>query len=97
MTIQHTSLSVGTGAAVDARASLSDKSGVGFDGLALRLILTNEGANAVHVGDSTVTTSSYGYKIAANGVLDLELDASDYPYLIAGTGTNTVRALFVRA
>lgn len=96
MTVQHASLSVGT-TALSVRSTIADKSGVGNDSVAFTVTLTNEGSNPVYIGGTGVTTAAYGYKLAASGEKTLDLGESDDPYVIAGTGTNTVRVLYTRA
>lgn len=91
MAVSHSSVTVGTTAA-SLTAGVDDASGNNYD-VARRVILTNTGATDVYIGGSGVTTSAYGYKLAASASLALELISGDEPFGIVSTGTAVVRVL----
>jgi hypothetical protein len=55
------------------------------------------GGSAVFIGGSGVTTTSYGYELAAGGVLTVELKRDEAVFGVVTTGTTTVNVLRVGA
>lgn len=86
MSVRHASVTVGT-TATSLIAGVSDINAN------RSIVLTNKGAVSVFVGGSDVTTSAYGYELAAGGELALDLKSGDVPYGIAASAGQTVRVL----
>jgi hypothetical protein len=83
MAVRHAQVSVPTSAAVVAStATFSLRDGSGH-----YLTVQNNTATTIYLGGSGVTTSTYGYKLVADGVLQLFLTDDDAIYAVAGTST----------
>lgn len=62
----------------------------------IELTVQNPGANAVFIGATNgVTTTAYGYKIAAGGEKTFKLNGSDALYAIAGQAGNDLFVLAI--
>lgn len=89
MSVKHASVSVGT-------TATSLLTGVTDINENRSIVLTNAGSASVYIGGSDVTTSVYGYELAAGGELAIDLQQGDVPYGVVASGTVTVRALHSR-
>lgn len=90
MAVRHASVPVGT-AATDLLTGSPDISG--YQDIARSVLLTNTSAVNVFIGGPGVTTTNYGYVLAAGATLGLDLKNDDVPFGVVATGTATVRAL----
>ena len=58
------------------------------------LILQNTGAASIYLGDSTVTTSSYGYELKASTELRInDITIAEQLYGVVASGTVVINAL----
>ena len=57
------------------------------DGGGRYVTVQNTGSVTVYLGGSSVTTSAYGHKLVADGILQLFLTDDDSLYCIAGSST----------
>jgi len=85
MAIKHSRVSVGT------TATLIDVY-VTYDGNGA-IAIQNLGTASVYLGDSTVTTSSYGYELKANSTISIDMRIPEQIYGIVASGTVTVNVL----
>ena len=58
-------------------------------------VIQNLGTASVYLGDSSVSTSSYGYELKANSSLSLDLITPDALYGVVASGTVTVNTLLL--
>lgn len=90
ISVAQVAISLMTGAPSTTRFTFAPR------GKKKKVIFTNTGANAVFIGTSAVTSSAYGFSLAAAGVSPvLEVAEGDSLYAIATTGTNVVKALWL--
>jgi hypothetical protein len=94
MAITHKSVTIGTSATAIS-TSADDKTGTSSSAdVARSVLVTNPDVADVFVGGPDVTTTSYGYKIVANGgELALDLLANDQLYGVVESGTAVVRVM----
>ena len=62
----------------------------------LNISIQNVGQVSVYLGDSTVTSSSYGYLLTAGSTYTADLDPKDEIYAIAASGTPNVATIKVQ-
>jgi hypothetical protein len=55
--------------------------------------IQNIGAATVYLGGSDVTTTSYGYQLAAGASMSIDLEYGDTLYGVVAAGTNVVAVL----
>lgn len=87
MAITHSKLTVGS-SAVSLTADVPDRQ-TKHD---RAILVSNPGTDPVYVGDSSVTTTNYGYALVGGGELMLDLDPGDEPYAVSA-GSVTVYIL----
>jgi len=83
MAVRHYQAAITTTAAIIAATD-------GFelrDGGGRYVTVQNTGSVTVYLGGSGVTTSTYGHKLVADGILQLFLTDDDSLYCIAGSST----------
>jgi hypothetical protein len=62
----------------------------------LTISIQNVSGIAVYLGDSTVTSSSYGYLLAPSATFTADLDPRDEIYAISASGTPNVATIKVK-
>lgn len=87
MAIAQTRMAVtSTAAAISTAGALPDGKREGY-----RILIQNTDTVAVYVGNASVTTSTYGYKLDPGDVLDWRITADEVLYLVtASTATVSV-------
>lgn len=90
MASKHYVVPVGT-TTTDVLASAPD--GQGYEGVSRSVILTNEGASDVLLGDPGTTASSYGFRLKPQERLALDLTRTDTLHGVTASGTSNVRVL----
>ena len=88
MAIAHGIVSVGSTATLLTVAA----SGGGKDGSTI-LIQNPSGGQAVYIGGAGVTTSSYGYILAVNSNISIELNQDEAVYGVVASSTQSVAVL----
>ena len=88
MAINHAIVSVGTTATLLTVAA----SGGGKDGSTI-LIQNPSGGQAVYIGGAGVTTSSYGFILAVNSDMSIELNQDEAVYGVVASSTQSVAVL----
>ena len=88
MAINHAIVSVGSTATLLTVAA----SGGGKDGSTI-LIQNPSGGQAVYIGGAGVTTSSYGYILAVNSNISIELNQDEAVYGVVASSTQSVAVL----
>ena len=88
MAINHAIVSVGTTATLLTVAA----SGGGKDGSTI-LIQNPSGGQAVYIGGAGVTTSSYGFILAVNSNMSIELNQDEAVYGVVASSTQSVAVL----
>jgi hypothetical protein len=88
MAINHGIVSVGTTATLLTVAAL----GGGKDGSTI-LVQNPSGGVSVYLGGAGVTTSSYGYILAANSNISIELNQDEALYGVVASSTQSVAVL----
>lgn len=97
MASAHTSITVAQTAITLRTGEPSKRFNTGPGGKR-NLLLTNTGANPVFIGKSGVTSSAYGFSLAAGGVSPiLEVSSNDELFAISTTGSNVVKAFWFGA
>lgn len=91
MTVQHTKTTVTTTAG-SLKGGVVDNS-VDSQSYTRTVVLTNTGAVDVFIGGPGVTSTSYGYKLAAGASKDLPLYRNDELFAITGSSTADVVVL----
>ena len=93
MAIQGVQITVGTAAtALNAVAGMTDP--VVYNQTGQSLIIQNPtGGATVYLGGSTVTTVAYGYALAANTALSIDLGQGEQIFGVVATGTQAVGVL----
>jgi hypothetical protein len=85
MAVRHYQVSVTTSAAAIGATDTYDVRE--RDGGGRTIIVQNTGSVTVYLGASGVTTTTYGHKLVADGVLQLFLTDDDALYVIAASST----------
>jgi len=88
MAINHGIVSVGTTATLLTVAAL----GGGKDGSTI-LVQNPSGGVSVYLGGAGVTSSSYGYILAANSNISIELNQDEALYGVVASSTQSVAVL----
>ena len=88
MAINHAIVSVGSTATLLTVAT----SGGGKDGSTI-LIQNPTGGQAVYIGGAGVTTSSYGFILAVNSNMSIELNQDEAVYGVVASSTQSVAVL----
>jgi len=88
MAIAHAIVSVGTSATLLTVAL----EGGGKDGSTI-LVQNPTGGQAVFIGGSGVTTASYGYKLAIDSTITIELNQDEALYAVVAATTQSVAVL----
>jgi len=88
MSIAHAIVSVGTSATLLTVAT----AGGGKDGSTI-LIQNPAGGQAVFIGGAGVTSSSYGYKLAIDSDMSIELNQDEAVYGVVASSTQSVAVL----
>ena len=88
MAINHAIVSVGSTATLLTVAA----SGGGKDGSTI-LIQNPSGGQAVYIGGAGVTTSSYGFILAVNSDMSIELNQDEAVYGVVASSTPSVAVL----
>ena len=88
MAINHAIVSVGSTATLLTVAA----SGGGKDGSTI-LIQNPSGGQAVYIGGAGVTTSSYGFILAVNSNISIELNQDEAVYGVVASSTQSVAVL----
>jgi hypothetical protein len=88
MAINHAIVSVGSTATLLTVAA----SGGGKDGSTI-LIQNPSGGQAVYIGGAGVTTSSYGFILAVNSNMSIELNQDEAVYGVVASSTQSVAVL----
>jgi len=88
MAIRHAIVSVGTSATLLTVAL----EGGGKDGSTI-LVQNPTGGQAVFIGGSGVTTASYGYKLAIDSTITIELNQDEALYAVVAATTQSVAVL----
>ena len=88
MAINHAIVSVGSTATLLTVAA----SGGGKDGSTI-LIQNPTGGQAVYIGGAGVTTSSYGFILAVNSNMSIELNQDEAVYGVVASSTQSVAVL----
>ena len=88
MAINHAIFSVGSKATLLTVAA----SGGGKDGSTI-LIQNPTGGQAVYIGGAGVTTSSYGFILAVNSDMSIELNQDEAVYGVVASSTQSVAVL----
>ena len=88
MAINHAIVSVGSTATLLTVAA----SGGGKDGSTI-LIQNPSGGQAVYIGGAGVTTSSYGFILAVNSNMSIELNQDEAVYGVVDSSTQSVAVL----
>ena len=88
MAINHAIVSVGSTATLLTVAA----SGGGKDGSTI-LIQNPSGGQAVYIGGAGVTTSSYGFILAVNSDMSIELNQDEAVYGVVASSTQSVAVL----
>ena len=88
MAINHALVSVGTSATLLTVAA----SGGGKDGSTI-LVQNPSGGVSVYLGGAGVTSSSYGYILAANSNISIELNQDEALYGVVASSTQSVAVL----
>ena len=88
MAINHAIVSVGSTATLLTVAA----SGGGKDGSTI-LIQNPTGGQAVYIGGAGVTTSSYGFILAVNSDMSIELNQDEAVYGVVASSTQSVAVL----
>jgi len=83
MAVRHAQAAITTTAAIIAATDTFELR----DGGGRYVTVQNTGSVTVYLGGSGVTTSTYGYKLVADGILQLFLTDDDSLYCIAGSST----------
>lgn len=92
MATKHSMPSIGL-TATSVTGGVVDTSGNNYD-VSRRLVITNTSTDVMHFGDSTVTTTSYGFKLAAGAQIQLTLSGNDDLYAVtAGAGASAIAVL----
>lgn len=90
MTLDHKQVTVGTTAvAIPAAATARNRQD-------RTLILQNNSAVAIYLGGPSVTTTNYGYKLAAAASLEVTLGANDILFGIIAVSTAVLNVTIVR-
>ena len=88
MAINHAIVSVGTTATLLTVAA----SGGGKDGSTI-LIQNPSGGQAVYIGGAGVTTASYGFILAVNSNMSIELNQDEAVYGVVASSAQSVAVL----
>jgi hypothetical protein len=88
MAISHAIVSVGNTATLLTVAAL----GGGKDGSTI-LVQNPAGGQAVFIGGSGVTSTSYGYKLAIDSSISIELNQGEALYAVVASSTQSVAVL----
>ena len=88
MAINHAIVSVGSTATLLTVSA----SGGGKDGSTI-LIQNPSGGQAVYIGGAGVTTSSYGFILAVNSNMSIELNQDEAVYGVVASSTQSVAVL----
>jgi hypothetical protein len=88
MAINHALVTVGTSATLLTVAA----SGGGKDGSTI-LVQNPSGGVSVYLGGAGVTSSSYGYILAANSNISIELNQDEALYGVVASSTQSVAVL----
>lgn len=91
MATAHARVTVGTQATALQKSEPAGHSG------RQSLVVQNTGAATVYLGDATVTTSTYGYALAAGAAVSLDLGRDDVLYGVVASSTVTVSVLYLGA
>jgi len=83
MAVRHYQAAITTSAATIAATDTFELR----DGGGRYVTVQNTGSVTVYLGGSGVTTSAYGHKLVADGILQLFLTDDDSLYCIAGSST----------
>lgn len=83
MAVRHYQAAITTSAAIIAATDTFELR----DGGGRYVTVQNTGSVTVYLGGSGVTTSAYGHKLVADGILQLFLTDDDSLYCIAGSST----------
>lgn len=86
MALSHERVSVGT------TATLLSTTSVGRSGQTVSVQNPSGGAT-VYLGGAGVTTTSYGYALAAGSDFSIELDFSEALYAVVASSTQTVNVI----
>jgi hypothetical protein len=86
MAIAHAQVTVGTA------ATLLSAGVAGRDGQTV-LIQNPTGGSAIYIGSASVTSTSYGYALAAATDFSIELQDSEALYAATASGTQVVNVL----
>lgn len=91
MAINGTSITVGTTATLLTPTTFTNQ--INYNQLGMSLLIQNTASVIVYIGGSDVTSSIYGYALAANQSLAVDLDADEQIYAAVASGTQTIRVL----
>lgn len=91
MAITGTSVTVGTSATLLIPTTFTNQ--INYNQRGMSLLIQNTASVVVYIGGSDVTSSTYGYALAANQSLSIDLDSGEQIYAAVASGTQSIRVL----
>ena len=91
MAIDGVSVTVGTTATLLIPTLFTNQ--INYNQRGMSLLIQNTSSVTVYIGGSDVTSSLYGYALATNQSLAVDLYADEKIYAAVASGTQTIRVL----
>lgn len=91
MAINGTSITVGTTATLLIPTSFTNQ--INYNQRGMSLLIQNTSSVTVYIGGSDVTSSVYGYALAPDQSLSVDLDTDEQIYAAVASATQTIRVL----